>query len=62
MLLPVAVLLLIVCCTGASMYAISEMRPERARILLSFVFICGTFVWSRAAGELLVGRLLTIKP
>lgn len=62
LLIPVAVLLLIGCCTGASIYAISEMLPERARILLSFVFVCGTFVWSYAAGEYLLGRLLMIRP
>lgn len=61
-LIPAAVLLLIVCCTGASIYAISEMLPERARILLSFVFVCGTFLWSRVAGEYIIGRLLRFSP
>ena len=57
---PAIVLLLIVCCTGASVYAISVMLPERARILLSLIFICGTLVWSRALAEYLAGKLLSI--
>jgi hypothetical protein len=60
LLIPATVLLLIMCCTGASVYAISVMLPERARILLSLIFICGTVVWSRAAAEYLAGKLLTI--
>jgi uncharacterized protein DUF6056 len=59
-MIPAAVLLLIVCCTGASVYAISVMLPERARILLSLIFICGTLVWSRALAEYLAGKLLSI--
>jgi hypothetical protein len=36
----------------------SVMLPERARILLSLTFVCGTVIWSHAAGEfLLSGRL-----
>ena len=46
---PVAVLLLIICCTGAGFYAISVMLPERAQILLSLTFVCGTLLWRRAA-------------
>jgi len=55
---PAAVLLLIMCCTASAVYAMSVMLPERARILLSFVFVCGTLVWGRAAGEYLAGKLL----
>ena len=57
-MIPIAVFLLIMCCTASSVYAISVMLPERARILLGFTFICGTVVWSRAAGEYLAGELL----
>jgi Family of unknown function (DUF6056) len=57
---PAAVLLLIMCCSASALYAMSEMLPERARILLSFIFVCGTLVWSRAAGEYLAGELLPI--
>jgi hypothetical protein len=59
LLTPATVFLLIMCCTGASVYAISVMLPERARILLSLILVCGTVVWSRAAGEYLAGTLLT---
>jgi hypothetical protein len=45
------------CCTGASVYAISVMLPERARILLSLIVICGIVVWSRAAAEYLATQL-----
>jgi hypothetical protein len=54
---PVAVILLIMCCTGASVYAISLMLPERARILLSLIVICGIVVWSRAAVEYVAIKL-----
>jgi hypothetical protein len=54
---PVAVILLIMCCTGASVYAISVMLPERARILLSLIVICGIVVWSRAAAEYVAIKL-----
>jgi hypothetical protein len=54
---PVAVILLIMCCTGASVYAISVMLPERARILLSLIVICGIVVWSRAAVEYVAIKL-----
>src|SRR6185369_16088298 len=57
LLTPVAVILLIMCCTGASVYAISVMLPERARILLSLIVICGIVVWSRAAAEYLAAQL-----
>jgi hypothetical protein len=57
---PVTVILLIMCCTGASVYAISVMLPERARILLSLIVICGIVVWSRAAAEYLVTELRRI--
>jgi hypothetical protein len=57
---PAATFLLIMCVTGASVYAISVMLPERARILSTLVFICGTVVRSRAAGEYLAGKLLGI--
>jgi hypothetical protein len=60
LLIPATVLLLIMCCTGASVYAISVLLPERARILLSLIFICGTVIWNRAAAEYLVGKLLSI--
>ena len=50
---PAAVLLVIMCCTASAVYVMSVMLPERAQILLSFVFVCGTLVWSRAAGEYL---------
>jgi hypothetical protein len=45
------------CCTGASVYAISVMLPERARILLSLIVICGIVVWSRAAVEYVAIKL-----
>jgi len=57
---PVTVILLIMCCTGASVYAISVMLPERARILLSLIVICGILVWSRAAAEYLAAKLRRI--
>ncbi|HSE19880.1 MAG TPA: DUF6056 family protein [Pyrinomonadaceae bacterium] len=57
LLTPVTVILLIICCTGASVYAISVMLPERARILLSLVVICGIVVWSRAAAEYVAAEL-----
>lgn len=57
LLTPAAMFLLIMCVTGASVYAISVMLPERGRILLTLVFICGTVVWSRAAGEYLAEKL-----
>jgi glycine/D-amino acid oxidase-like deaminating enzyme len=38
---------------------LSVMLPERARILLSLVFICSMVIWSHAAGEYLAGKLLT---
>lgn len=56
---PIVVFLSIMCCTGASVYAISVMLPERARILLSLTVVCGTLVWGRAAGEYLVGKLFS---
>lgn len=56
---PAAVFLLIICGTASAVYAMSVMLPERARILLSFIFVCGTLVWSRAAGEYLAGKMLT---
>lgn len=55
---PAMVFVLITSCTASGIWAMSVMLPERARILLSFVFICGTVIWSRAAGEYLAGRLL----
>jgi hypothetical protein len=54
---PAAVFLMIACCVALGVYAMSVMVPERARILLSLVFVCGTLLWSRAAGEYLAGRL-----
>jgi hypothetical protein len=60
LMIPAAVLVLIMCCTATSVYAISVMLPERARILLSLILICGTVVWSRAAGEYLAAKLLTV--
>lgn len=60
LLTPVAVTLLIMCCTGASVYAIAVMLPERARILLSLIVICGIVVWSRAGAEYLAARLHSI--
>jgi hypothetical protein len=59
MMIPVAVFLLIMCCTGTSVYAIWVMLPERAQSLLSLIFVCGTALWGRAAGEYLAGKLLT---
>jgi hypothetical protein len=58
-LIPPAILLLIACCSAPSFYGMSVMLPERARILLSLTFVCGTIVWSRAAGEFL---LVTLPP
>jgi hypothetical protein len=57
---PVTVILLIMCCTGASVYAISVMLPERARILLSLIVIFGIVVWSRVAAEFLAAKLSRI--
>jgi hypothetical protein len=57
---PVAVFLMIMCCTGASFYAISVVLPERAQILLSLIFISGTLVWSRAVGEYVAGNLAAV--
>lgn len=57
---PVAVILLIMCCAGASVYAISLMLPERAQILLSLIVICGIVVWSRAAAEYVAIKLQRI--
>ena len=58
--IPVTVILLIMCCVAPGVYALSAMIPERAQILLAFVFVCGTVLWSRTAGEYLAGALRTI--
>ena len=58
---PPAVFLLMMCCVAPGVYAISTMLPERAQILLSVIFVCGTVVWSRAAGEYVTGYLLPIR-
>ena len=60
LLIPAAVFVLVMCCTGTSVYAISVMLPERAQILLSVVVVCGVVLWSRIAGEYLAANLLTI--
>jgi len=36
------------------------MVPERARILLSMVLVCGTVIWSCVAGEYLAQDLLVV--
>ena len=54
LLIPPATFVLIACCSAPSFYGMSVMLPERARILLSLTFFCGTVVWSRAAGEFLL--------
>jgi hypothetical protein len=59
LIIPAAVLVLLMCCTATSIYAISVMLPERARILLSFVFICGVVLWAWIAGEYLARKLHT---
>jgi hypothetical protein len=59
---PALVLLLIMSCTALGLYAMSVMLPERARILLSFVFVCGTLLWSRAAGEYWASKLVKSSP
>ena len=58
-IVPAAVFLIIMCCIALGVYAMSVMLPERARILLSFLLVCGTLIWGRAAAEHLVERLLT---
>ena len=55
-LTPVATVLLITSGIAIGVYTISAMLPERAQILLCFVFVCGTVVWSRALGEYLLGK------
>ncbi|HEV8429012.1 MAG TPA: DUF6056 family protein [Pyrinomonadaceae bacterium] len=57
LLIPVMVILLIICCTAPGVYALSGMLPERAQILLTHIFICGTVIWSLAAGQYLAERL-----
>ena len=57
LLFPPAIFVLIACCSAPSFYGMSVMLPERARILLSLTFVCGTVVWSRAAGEFLLTKL-----
>lgn len=57
LLVPAAVLVLIICCTGPGVYALSVMAPERARILLSLIVVCGTVIWSCFAGKYLAGEL-----
>jgi hypothetical protein len=57
---PATVFLLILAGTAPAIYAMSQMLPDRSRVLLSLVFICGTLLWSRAAGEYLAGKFLTI--
>src|SRR6185436_1506242 len=57
LLIPAAVLLVIMSGTAPAFFAMSVMLPERARILLSFVFVCGCVAWSRAAGEYLRQKL-----
>ena len=59
---PAAVFLLIMCCIGLGFYALSVMPPERALILLCLILIGGMLVWSRAAGEYLLGRFVTVSP
>ena len=61
LVIPAAVLLLIMSCTATSVFAISVMLPERARILLSVTFVCGTVLWSWAAGNYVAWRLVRIK-
>ncbi len=56
--IPPAVFLLILCGTGTGVYALSVMLPERARILLSLIFVCGTTLWGRAAGEYVAAKFL----
>jgi uncharacterized protein DUF6056 len=58
LLTPAVVFVIIMCSIALGVYAMSVMLPERARILLSFVLVCGTLVWSSAASEYLIGRLL----
>jgi hypothetical protein len=57
LLVPPATFVLVACCSAPSFYGMSVMLPERARILLSLTFVCGTVVWSRAAGEFLLATL-----
>ena len=60
-LIPLAIFILIACCSAPSFYGMSVMLPERARILLSLTFVCGTVVWSRTAGEFLLATLLPLR-
>jgi len=62
LLTPAAVFLLIMCCMGLGFYALSVMPPERALILLCLILVCGMLVWSSAANEYLLPRLLTVSP
>lgn len=57
---PVAVFLLIMSCIALGVFAMSTMVPERARILLSMVLVCGTMIWSCVAGEYLAQDLLVV--
>lgn len=57
LLIPAAVLVLIICCTGPGVYALSVMPPERARIVLSLIVVCGTVIWSWYAGKYVAGEL-----
>jgi hypothetical protein len=61
LLIPPATFVLIACCSAPSFYGMSVMLPERARILLSLTFVCGTVVWSWAAGEFLFATLLPLR-
>jgi hypothetical protein len=60
LLIPAVVLVLIICCTGPGVYALSVMIPERARILLSLIVVCGTVIWSCFAGKYVAGKLSTV--
>jgi hypothetical protein len=61
LLIPPATFILIACCSAPSFYGMSVMLPERARILLSLLFVCGTVAWSRAAGEFLLATRLPLR-
>jgi uncharacterized protein DUF6056 len=60
LLIPATVLVLIICCIGPGVYALSVMAPERARILLSLIVVSGTVIWSCFAGKYVAGRLTTV--
>ena len=60
LLVPAVMLVLIICCIGPAVYALSVMPPERARILLSLIVVCGTVIWSYFAGKYVAAQLSAV--